>query len=223
MRHSYYLAIGDSITVGVGASPGQGYAPLAVRSLKNTGVPLKLLRAARKGAISREVLAWTTLSPRLRAWIRQAQVISILIGGNDLLRAFLAFRLTQRPAVLTSTLLSYRANLHRIITHIRQLTPVPVFFLNQYNPFPRSPFAANWIDAFNRQIAGTADNWGIPLVDLHDLFLGQEPQWIDGFRTGSLSDVPLLGSKPIHPNNRGHQAIAAVVAATILECFPPAG
>lgn len=217
MRHSHYLAIGDSITVGVGASPGRGYAPLAIQALKKTGVPWKLWRAARKGATSRDVLAWTAHSPYLHHRIQRAQVITLLIGGNDLLRTFLLFRLNRRSTVLTSALLSYRANLHRIISHIRLLSSAPVFLLNQYNPFPHSSLATTWMDSFNRQITVTADDWGLSLVDIHDQFSGKEHQLIDGFRTGTLADLPLIGNKPVHPNNRGHQVIAAAVVTAILD------
>ncbi|MDR6224681.1 SGNH/GDSL hydrolase family protein [Desmospora profundinema] len=218
MRHSpsLYLAIGDSITVGVAASPGRGYAKLVTGTLARAGPAWTLSRAARKGATSKEALFWTVFSPRVRLLIRYARVITLLIGGNDLLYAYLASRFTRRPLILSSAVAAYRRNLHLILYQIRHHSPAPVFLLNQYNPFPRSTFATAWVDAFNSQTADTADRWGIPLINLHELFTGRETGWIDGYRNGSLSDIPLIGPKPIHPNNAGHQAIADAVAATVL-------
>jgi lysophospholipase L1-like esterase len=88
--------------------------------------------------------------------------------------------------------------------------------LNQYNPFPASALSGTWVGAFNQQTAEVADRWEATLIDLHEWFAGQEPWWIDGYKTGSLDDISLVGPKPIHPNDHGHQAIANALLAAVL-------
>jgi lysophospholipase L1-like esterase len=98
-----------------------------------------------------------------------------------------------------------------LIGMIRHRNHRPLFILNLYNPFPASPLAVLRVSEMNGIIAGVAARWQVPVIDIHDRSLGLESFLIHGYRTGTLSDLRLLGNNPIHPNGEGHRVIAEAV------------
>lgn len=84
----HYTAVGDSLTFGFGAMPGGGFVPLYRRMAEeklrqfvaheNLGV---------NGLTSDELYDRVVQLPTYRFHLRQAQIITISIGGNDLIRA----------------------------------------------------------------------------------------------------------------------------------------
>lgn len=221
-----YLALGDSIAFGVGASdPAQGgYVALVYAALRDSqrfrGMGLELVNLSVPGATSADLVApGGQMEEALTEIERRAggvQVITIDIGGNDLLT--LANR---NSPCLSSTdteecrravrrvLGDLQANLTQLLRSLRQAAPEAVIVVvDLYNPYsgtgdPREGIAELGVGQINGVIGAAADDaaLNVRLASVFQLFTGRGPIWIapDG----------------IHPNDSGHAVIAEAVLAAI--------
>lgn len=193
-NNTRYLAIGDSLAAGYGAVPvTQGYAYL----LYQGGVYDKLTNtifanAAVPGATSTHVLAYQVP----QASIFQPHVITISVGGNDLIAILNG---ANPVAVLTQ----FQSNLFQILGGLRQALPnARIYIGNQYD-IPEItanvPGGRQLILQFNAIIAGVAQAWGVGVADVFNEFEG---------RNGLLL-VARNGASPfeVHPTNAGYRAM----------------
>ncbi|MGG6309372.1 SGNH/GDSL hydrolase family protein [Paenibacillus macerans] len=202
-----YTALGDSITFGDNASsPKQAYPHLAVMALNQTGA-----RKATGYVLARS--GWTS-SNLLDAvlWqgsemIKRSSVVSIWIGGVDLANAAITPFVQGGPFPNTEMLAQWKRNLNHILKHIRKTSRTRIVCCTQYNPFPHSPIAVEWIARLNRTTKEIAEGYDAKVAPAHKWFEGKQAELIDGYREGQLEDL-LSGTLPIHPNDRGHRAIA---------------
>jgi lysophospholipase L1-like esterase len=210
-----YTALGDSITAGYNAPRRRGYAHRLTKRLKHQGLPAKLYTICKKGWTSGDLLqasAW----PWARRAIRNAHLITVYVGGNDLIFAHVKYLLTRNPKVFSQTITVYGNNLQHLYKQIRRLSSAPVYALNLYNPFPFSALPNTWVPALNQMTADVSAHWDITVVNIHELFQGTEPLLIDGYQTGRLENyVPIISKNPVHPNERGHEQIAQVLWETV--------
>lgn len=78
------LALGDSLTRGVGDEAGEGYVGKVKRALeKDTGKPVFVWNYAVNGARTQQLLAYLEAQSSAD-YVRQANIILLTIGGNDL-------------------------------------------------------------------------------------------------------------------------------------------
>lgn len=226
-----YLALGDSLAFGVGAgSPAdQGYvgltaAVLRARRFSESGLDLENLSAP--GATSADLLQPDGQLERALAEIRaraddgsagnEAAIISISIGGNDLL----ALAEPEAPCIqnsgseacrtaLTQALSDLQTNLTEVLRQLRQAAPdAEIYVVNLYNPYSGSGddfeiIASVGVQQFNGVIGVAALNneFRADLAPVFEHFQGRSRQWIaqDG----------------IHPNNDGYRVIAEALQAVI--------
>ena len=196
-----YVALGDSLTVGVGASflaPGfvAGYARLIEKELNK---PVCSTIYARSGSETGQVLNIVE-NPALHARINQANIITISAGGNDLINASKEFAETGEVTELTQSMKECQHNMKEIINTIHELkmkcgVPYIIYLLNLYNPLPQIPLADKWVQLFNRHLDNFANGNTIRVADIYSVFKGRQ-------------DELLSKRDHIHPNDRGYHEIA---------------
>ena len=211
-----YTALGDSITFGENASSwAKAYPQLTVSALnarqsgsrKVHGVTL-----ARPGWTSHrllEAMIWHGASI-----IGRSDVVSVWIGGVDLAGAAITSFATKQP--IDELIEHYRRNLSAIFKLIKQGSRARIVSCTQYNPFPNSPVAVEGIGRLNGLIAQLSHQNGVTVAPAHSWFEGKQAALIHGYRTGKIEDALSGRSLPIHPNNRGHQVIAAGLAPYLI-------
>ncbi len=235
-----YLALGDSLSVGVGASdePSLGWvglvnAALQEWDLSNLGV---------SGDDSRELLFGGPLDEGLRLIDLRATdaepgnevgAITLEIGGNDLLDIFFdlvipgdcpsVVEALQRQAcveALESALTAYRSNLTQTLERLAEAAPdTPIFLMTIYNPFSGGSSVLDEMGVLSLEgQEGTEFPQG-----LNDIIreVGDEAgvtvvEWYELF-LGKQSQYISLDL--IHPNDTGH----AVMAAAVTEAMALAG
>jgi acyl-CoA thioesterase I len=202
-----YLALGDSATVGLVAPPGQGYAPLIAHTLSERHRSLCFARVSGKGWRSVDLAVALNINPNRDKMISQTDLITLFIGGNDLLFAYIRFLFSGSYAVLDRAVDRFSFTHHRLLLLLRSRSTSPIYTFNLYNPFPQDALARTYVSRLNREIERNASSLTVPVINLARLFSGKEREWIEGYRNGRLSDLPLIGNKPIHPNVAGHRAI----------------
>ncbi len=193
-----YVAIGDSLTVGIGAL-GQGGFVSEYKRLTELTVQQKIYvqKFARNGLTSDE-LAHFFQSLHFQQAIMNANIITISIGGNDLIQANRYFIQSRDSSIFNKTLLSLTSNLWHILETIRNLknvngVPYLIRVIGIYNPYPELPHSHYWVNTYNRHLNSIVSNYGT-FVNIYHLFLHY--------------GKALLAVDRLHPNALGHRLIA---------------
>lgn len=202
-----YTALGDSITYGDNASsPKLAYPHLAVSAYQRSSPrTIRSYVLARSGWTSGNLL--DAVLWQGSEMIKRSSVVSVWIGGVDLANAAITPLVHGGPFPNMELLVQFRRNLSAVLRHIRRTGPARIVCCTQYNPFPNSSIADEWIGRLNRTTQAIAAEYGAKTAPSHKWFEGKQAELIDGYREGWLEDI-LGGTLPIHPNDRGHRVIA---------------
>ncbi|UQZ34341.1 lysophospholipase [Paenibacillus sp. PK3_47] len=196
-----YTAVGDSLTTGFGTLPGSGFVPVYRRMAET-----RLRTSIRPVNLGVNGLTTDGLERRLkedynyRLAVRDADIITLSIGGNDLIRA--AKAAGGRPGDLSprlqKALRNCKQNFSDIMGTFMQLKagmpkPYIIRIVGLYNPYPQIDEASDWVRQFNRYAAGYSSRI-CGFASVYNEFAGNERGllFIDG----------------IHPNGRGYRVIA---------------
>ncbi|GAB6988849.1 GDSL-type esterase/lipase family protein [Paenibacillus pini] len=194
-----YTAIGDSLTVGFGAMPGNGFAPvyrgMVERHVKsfvayeNLGI---------NGLTSSRLYEHVSSNPMVRQSLQQAQIITISIGGNDLIRAARTAPGTNLYPHFNKALSECKNNFAGIMKNIYQLKartnqPYIIRAIGLYNPYPQVEEATYWVQQYNQYLDGFYSN-NFATAQIFSAFAGRERA--------------LLSIDHIHPNGKGYRVIA---------------
>ena len=141
-REVKLTAVGDSLTQGVGDPTNKGgYTHLIRQKViqKNPNVHLSTANYGISGETTNQINHRVVYSKRLQHSIREADVITITTGGNDLLKFLKAnvvgLNKHQLNQKLTSYCQTYQARVTRLFRNIRHLNRrAPIFVFGIYNP-----------------------------------------------------------------------------------------
>ncbi|MGZ4106584.1 MAG: GDSL-type esterase/lipase family protein [Tumebacillaceae bacterium] len=213
------IALGDSITAGVGGKWNRGY-PKHLHELLEAHLPdLKLINWGIPGLTIPKLTKALKKGEHLHGSLAEATCIVMTIGGNDILKAMPKNVDEQTHAFTEADRERVAKNLNDMMTTLRELTQSPVYIGDLYNPFPQSPLAATLIGAFNAQLvhplAQQFDH--VYIVRTSEALLGQEDRSIQYYKSGTLRDLKKFWRHPIHPNDEGHAALAQAFYQVIRE------
>jgi lysophospholipase L1-like esterase len=203
-----YVALGDSIAAGYGVTPAtqgfpyQLYHSGVINKLNNTLFAMMAV----PGAFSSDVLKYQV--PQVKRFLHETgvphrQVVTLLIGGNDL------FQIMEggNPDEVLNTLYN---NLCQIISTLKDIKNVEIYVGTMYDPRLPVPDEKRLILAGNEVIAGAVAAFkgdSVFLVDVYSAFEGRNGLLL-GEKHGS-------GATEAHPTAAGHQVIANTFAAAI--------
>ncbi|MGX7029920.1 SGNH/GDSL hydrolase family protein [Vagococcus zengguangii] len=219
----YVVAIGDSLTEGVGDSTNEGgYVPLLQTRLTET-YPSKIFSTVnygKAGNTTQQIIKRINQTPDIQQDIKDATVITLTTGGNDLMKVIksnlfndLSVESFEKPSQ------TYQADLNDLYQLIRNLNPeAPIYQLGIYNPFYVSfneisamqDIVDNWNDSAKESIKQQERLYFVPIND--DIYSG-----LESTQTGNLDGINNLLSDTdnFHPNNLGYQIIANEFASVI--------
>jgi len=217
-----FVVLGDSIAAGANMLNRNKAFPWIVAREKG----YELSNLAHAGAVSEQLLQKLKEDEQARSRVREADIIAVSIGGNDILRP------AQRKISLLGdwkrgdytgaepALAAFRSNFDGIIAELRALNPDALLIVQTlYNPAlsgSAMPSLAETYDALVARLNGEirASLAGQPgafvIADVYTAFLG-----------GS----GLIYFDTFHPSAAGHRMIAAVMLDTLNETqtdVPPA-
>jgi acyl-CoA thioesterase-1 len=206
-----YMALGDSITVGVGASSRYCAYPWLIKSrlTEQLSPSVRLSIIARSGWSSTALM--TSLFNQDPDRIRRTNVVIIWVGGVDMLNAGRAILRGKDANLLNLHLTRYKQNLTTMIRGIKQISRAKIILCTQFNPFPNSPIAVNGIHSLNQITKEAAACFCTGLAPIHTAYSGSEYLLIQGYKSGSIEDVFNESSPPIHPNDEGQRVAADVI------------
>ena len=206
-NNTRFLALGDSLTAGYGATPvTNGYAyELYQRGVYDSMNNTIFANAAVPGATSQQVLNFQVPAA---TQIFQPHVITMTVGGNDLLAIL-------NGANPLQVLQTFQANLAGILTQVCIALPgTHVYVANLYEirefPVP----TGDVVGAFNMTVEGvvgfanaTVCGGKAKVADVHAQFAGPQQGLL-------LINRNNAGQFEVHPTNAGYSAMAqAFIAA----------
>lgn len=139
-----YVALGDSLAAGVGSFTFFGYVPrLALLLTKRLKRVVLTTNLGRFGWTSQRLLNALRTDQGFRKAVTRAQLITVDIGGNDLLGC------RHQEACLEEALVEFRQNWQEILREIRRLNPkATLLTMTLYNPVPLDDVRRPAIDGY---------------------------------------------------------------------------
>lgn len=204
-----YAALGDSITYGYTAGDENSRYVARIQSSLSKQQAVNVFLHAKPGWTSKQLLKSAERVPDV-IWA-EARLITILIGGNDLLRA-VPWLIEGNTARIMRIAEKVRDNVAELV-HLIKRPHSTILLATLYNPFPNSLLAEEYTEAINKSLRMIAQREKVHLADVRKHFFRRESEFIDGYRHGKLRDMRIRGN-PIHPNDTGHEAIAQVFLRT---------
>lgn len=224
-----YIAIGDSLTQGVGDSSHQGgFIPLLSQSIKiSYGYEVTAANFGVSGNTSKQILKRMQEDTDLQESLAEADLMTLTVGGNDVMAVI---RKNLSDLDITSfdePSQAYRDNLVNIIERARQANPdLPIYVLGIYNPFylnfpdltAMQTVVDNWNQVTESTISQFSDVYFIPINDR--LYKGINGEGgvtqADNNQTTVINDA-LFEEDHFHPNTIGYQIMQAAVMEKLNE------
>lgn len=194
-----YVALGDSLTVGAGALSIRGFVkPYAKFTERALNTRVNVTNFAKKGMKSQYLTSLVMHNQHVRYALAQANVITITIGGNNLLHANRIVQSTQNFQTFQATIDQVCKDVKLVLSEIKKLktsSPIPyiVRVIGIYNPYPHLTYSNYWVSQFNSNISSIASSEQFKYVDIASV-LNQNQQ--------------LISLDKLHPNSQGYQLIA---------------
>ncbi|MFD1739833.1 GDSL-type esterase/lipase family protein [Bacillus salitolerans] len=198
-----YIAIGDSLTVGVGIPLFEsGFVEMyKYYAQKHMQKRVVIHKYAQTGATTGEVIDILN-STCVQQSVKKADMITITAGGNDMIDAAKRYLLEENKEILVAALKTSIQNLHTMVRTVDQFIqecegPFIVRISNLYNPFPHERLMDKWINVYNHELQKITSHPTIKVVDLYSIFKNNETE--------------LLSNDGIHPNKKGYEMIASTL------------
>jgi lysophospholipase L1-like esterase len=200
------VLLGDSVAAGVGDTVEGGLGARLAQLLRERGTPASFRNLAVGGYETSELLSQLS-RPETQRLVREANLILVSIGGNDLSHAVRPdLRSTGLGKSEALALVGARKNLDHILSQLRALSPdAPIRIVGLYNPYEIAPEGV--VDAqeillrWNVAIQEAALRVpGVIVVPVADLFLARRDY---------------LATDDFHPGPKGYQEIARRAFTTL--------
>ena len=212
-----YTALGDSIARGMGATAFYGYVDHFRDHLMTRHRAVVLVNAAIPGMTSGDLLLQLRTDPVTRAAVRHAQVLTISIGGNNLLPCAADNYETVDPACGAAGVAAFQRDWPQILAEIRGGigSRAALYAMTLYNPYPGDhpnyAVADSYVEQLNDTIrdAGYTAGYRYAYAEVHGAFQGQA----GGTWRVCLWTHFCEAARDPHPIDSGHREIAALHAA----------
>lgn len=216
----HLVALGDSLTEGVGDPTGQGgFVPLLAKDLQlHYGYQVTSANYGVAGNTSKQILKRMTEDQRLIKSLKEADVLTLTVGGNDILAVIRKQFSTLSVASFQKEIAPYQSRLIKLIDEARKHNPdLPIYVLGVYNPFylnfPELTDMQLVIDQWNQASQETLEAYeGVHFVPINDLlYKGVDGQGEVQEGTGQVVNDALFDEDNFHPNLTGYRLMANAV------------
>lgn len=215
-----YIALGDSLTEGVGDTTGQGgFVPLLAQSLVNDyGYEVDYKNFGVSGNTSNQILKRMSEDESIKDYLKKADLMTLTVGGNDLRKVILSNFSNLKISTFVKPAKDYSKRLETIIQTAQQANPsLPIYVVGIYNPFyisfPEMTEMQTIVDNWNQtteQVTQKFKNvYFVPINDL--LYKGLDGESGVSQVSGQTGNNLLYEEDNFHPNNTGYEMIKKAV------------
>lgn len=186
IRRLNYVALGDSLTEGVGDDTHKGgFVPIVADLLQNKYqlTSIEFDNFGKAGNRSDQILKRLRKNEKMQKTLSSANIITLTCGGNDLLKVIREHIFSLKEKTFVKLQKQYQKQLTQLIQEIRKYNPkAPIYLLGIYNPFylnfpeftQMQEIVTNWNDASQQTVATFKKVYFIPINDV--LFKGDDSQ-----------------------------------------------
>lgn len=222
-----YLAIGDSLTEGIGDESNQGgFVPLLAQDIESHfNIQVTASNFGVAGNTSQQILDRMKDDPNLKKALENADLITVTVGGNDIMAVVRQNLSTLDESSFLEASKDYQNHLRDIISLAKKGNKrVKIYILGLYNPFflnfPQIKEMQSIIDDWNEMTkAVISDYSNVHFVPINDrLYKGIDGKdgvvQSDGNQKKVLNDA-LFSGDHFHPNHIGYQIMSDTVLETL--------
>ncbi|MBL0388295.1 hypothetical protein JJB07_16950 [Tumebacillus sp. ITR2] len=198
------VALGDSLTKGVGDKNGKGYVGYLKDKLDQQGRSVSVQNLGVSGLESPELLK-TVQSAGTKSILKDAKLILISIGGNDMTHSVgdISQILTSASIDETKFLTAqerYTKNLDGILKSVRTSNPdAPILVVGTYNPF-------EGIVEDTAKMNALLDGWNANAITVVQKY--PNAKVVPTFDIFEWNTDRLLAGDHFHPNENGYEKMA---------------
>lgn len=230
-----YVAIGDSLTEGIGDPTNSGgFVPLVARDLeKKLGLNgVQVDNFGKNGDRSDQILKRIKKSEEIQKSISSADIITLTFGGNDLMKVVKGDILSLTEKSFDKPLKSYQKGAKKLLEEIRTYNEhAPIYVVGIYNPFylyfpeitEMQDIVNNWNSGTEEVVDEFSNAYFIPVNDLLYKGSGGDVGIVSEGTTSSseiaedITNDALYEEDHFHPNNLGYQIMASTVRDKMLK------
>lgn len=222
-----YVAIGDSLTEGVGDTTGQGgFIPLLGNNLNATyGYEISSKNYGIAGNTSNQILNRMKDDHEITESLSKADLMTLTVGGNDVMAVIRKNLSDLDVNTFDKPSKDYQKRLRKIIELARENNKnLPIYILGIYNPFylnfpevtEMQTVVENWNKATRKVTKEYRNVYFVPINDLLYKGIDGEEGIVQtaGKQTTVINDA-LFADDLFHPNNTGYQLMADAVTEEI--------
>ena len=230
----HIVAIGDSLTEGVGDTTNSGgYVPLVANLLEETDNYKKITTSnyGKSGDRSDQILARFNENKAMQEDVEGADIVVLTVGGNDIIQTFKQNFLTITEDSFIAPRETYEENLRMLFTAIKEVNPESeLYIFGIYNPysayFPEITEMQTILKELNNQtqevVNETENATFVSIADLFDQTLIQEEKeepLIDGTdqKKSEVKNPYLYEEDLFHPNEAGYELMAEILFQAIIK------
>jgi lysophospholipase L1-like esterase len=197
------LGLGDSLTIGTGDQSSHGYIRHVFEALKeNNDEHAKLINFAANGYRTTQLLEDIKQRPGVIAAIKQADMITLTIGGNDIFSVGEEVNVAAARERMPDSI----NTIDQILSNLAELNPNAfIYYIGLYNPFielEQSEDTSLFVQDWNHEVFKIVNRYpNLTLVPTFDLF--------------EKNVMSYLSSDHYHPNQEGYKLIADRIIQTI--------
>ncbi|MFJ8352549.1 GDSL-type esterase/lipase family protein [Bacillus paramycoides] len=202
----YHLVLGDSLAKGYGSTQG-GFAELASRQLEEQiHKPITVENLGVNG-LTTDRLAKKVQSEEVQQKIREANIITINIGGNNLFRLNRDVGVIDGIKMLNKEKARFETDVKNIVKTVRDQNPNALLILSElYNPLQLDDSIASYADMF-------LDGWN---DSVYAISKANQPSIVLPIRKLISNDKKDLLFDQVHPNDNGYAIIANTFTKQVL-------
>ncbi|MGV2620407.1 UNVERIFIED_CONTAM: GDSL-type esterase/lipase family protein [Halobacillus marinus] len=165
------VALGDSLTYGIGDDSGQGYVENLKQWFETNGEDVKVDNYGIPDQQTDGMLTQMN-DPEVLKSLQKADYILLFIGTNDLIESNGGDLSEINKEAIAAGKKDYVKNLKSILKTVRGSNgDAPILFLGLYNPYPDNRKIDEIIKEWNSTSKGLIDSYtGITFVETNDLF-----------------------------------------------------
>lgn len=221
-----FVAIGDSLTQGIGDSTNQGgFVPILADQLDDSyGFRVESKNYGVSGNTSSQIIKRIENQKKIQQSIKEAELITLTVGGNDVMKIIRENFDSLSEKSFKKPLKAYQKRLVTMIQLIRKYNKdVPIYVLGIYNPFylnfPEITTMQEVIDNWNEATETTVNENNAYFVPINDVLYkginGDEGVTSQSENDTSITNDALFEEDHFHPNNIGYQIMADAVMSKI--------
>lgn len=228
-KHFNYVAVGDSLTEGVGDTTNQGgFVPLLSQAMTDTyHYQVTYSNYGISGNTSQQILSRMIKQEAIQKSLAKADMMTLTVGGNDVMAVIRKHLTKLSVSTFKKPATTYQKRLRQIIELARsENEDLPIYVLGIYNPFylnfPEMTEMQEIIDNWNGSTESVTDEYdNVYFVPINDqLYKGIDGEEgivsTSGDQTTVINDV-LFSGDHFHPNNIGYQIMSDVTMEKINE------